>query len=144
MKLRRIETRGELVNLDQFGSVNDSLNWWPHCTDIGTSFALQTPTSAQSVDAGVRPESSAPIGWVDLGNVLLTPMKCELESSLKQIWWCLTCFNTHSSTFYGPLPAEQPIPYHILALQLHYKAKLVHFSQNTRGVMTLWVEKLRL
>ena len=40
---------------------------------IGTGFALRTPASAYSVGGSVGTVTSAPIGWVGSGNVLLTP-----------------------------------------------------------------------
>ena len=58
-------------------SVLDILSRWLHRTASETEGEVRTPASAHSVDARLGTVSSATVGWVISGNVLLTPKyKC--------------------------------------------------------------------
>ena len=58
----------------------------PPRTGIKTGFALQTPALTQSVGASVRTVSSASVGWVGIGNVLLTPNLPKKKNLINCYW----------------------------------------------------------
>ena len=54
-------------------SVSDFQLRWPHHTSIRISFALRSPASASSVGCNGGVRWSAPVGWIGVGDFLLTP-----------------------------------------------------------------------
>ena len=71
--LRRNEYWYTSINSVRLRSISNFSIRWLHRTGIKTGFAYRTPASTHLVGASVETVLSAPVGWVGLSNVLLTP-----------------------------------------------------------------------
>lgn len=60
---------------------------WLHRTDIKTPFALRSPALASSVGCNGGVGRSRPVGWINAGDFLLTPVgEKSLHFSCKSFW----------------------------------------------------------